>query len=166
MDWMPILCAQRKFARRPVIEPELASTIKDSTMTEPTVTVIIEGRTYRLCASDTSALRDMPTGDRQHLMTLLQELQRQDGLSRVAVQNALEHARSTSLPSANASGVGVSLAEQGKSPERLGSGDIDAVMARLVVEENRSRKPALTAPRLYKMVGMFAVAVILLVLIF
>jgi hypothetical protein len=50
--------------------------------------------------------------------------------------------------------------------ERLGSGDVDALMARLVAEDNRNRKSTPTREGVLKWVLGAVGAVILLVLIF
>jgi hypothetical protein len=66
----------------------------------------------------------------------------------------------TSAPAA-----GIQSGHNDVKPERLGSGDIDALMARLVVEDNRNRKPVLTKHGIYKAIGALAVIVVLFVFI-
>jgi hypothetical protein len=52
----------------------------------------------------------------------------------------------------------------GKEP--IGKGDVDQLMARLVLEEKNNRKPGLTQQGLYKWMGISVAVIILLVLIF
>lgn len=135
-------------------------------MKQPTITCIINGSTYSLCASDTAAIRKIPTIDRQHLVTLLEQVKYQESLSAVAVQQAMDKAKFSSRDAAIVPAAGIQPDPKDIKPERLGRGDIDALMARLVLEEQRSRKPALSKRGVYKVISVFAVLVVFLVIIF
>ncbi len=134
-------------------------------MKQPTITFIINGTTYSLCASDTEAIRKIATVDRQHLVTLLEQVKDQERLSAAVVQQEMDKAKFYSRDATSVPAAGIQPDHKAIKSERLGSGDIDALMARLVLEEKRSRKPALTKRGMYKVIGLFAVFVVLLVLI-
>jgi hypothetical protein len=135
-------------------------------MKQPTITFIINGSTYSLCASDPEAIRKIPTVDRQHLITLLEQVKYQKSLSLAAVQQVVDKAKFHSLSATGVTDAGSQPGHKDVKPDRLGSGDIDTLMARLVLEEKRSRKPGLTKRGIYKAVSVFAVLVVLLVFIF
>ena len=129
-------------------------------MEHPLITFIVNGKTFSLRAGDAAALGAIPHAERQQLIALLEALKQQDDRAAALAQVAVERARTTSrAPQAPA-------AASTPRPERLGSGDVDALMARLVLEENRNRKPGPTRQDLYKWGLGFAAAVIVLVLIF
>lgn len=134
-------------------------------MKQPTITFIINGTTYSLCASDTGAIRKIPAIDRQHLVTLLEQVKDQENLSAAAVQQEMDKARFYSRSPTSVPAAVIQPGQGDIAPERLGGGDIDALMARLVLEDKRSRKPTLTKRGIYKVIGVFAVLVVLLVVI-
>jgi hypothetical protein len=124
-------------------------------MEHPLITFIVNGKTFSLRAGDSAALGAIPEAERRQLLALLDALKQQDERAEALVQGAVARATSRS-PQAAASTA---------RPERLGSGDVDALMARLVLEENRNRKPGPTRHDLYKWLLGFAAVVVLLVLI-
>ena len=126
-------------------------------MEHPLITFIVNGKTFSLRAGDSAALGAIPDAERRQLLALLDALKQQDERAEALVQGAVARARATPRsPQAAASTA---------RPERLGSGDVDALMARLVLEENRNRKPGPTRHDLYKWLLGFAAVVVLLVLI-
>lgn len=134
-------------------------------MKQPTITFIINGSTYSICASDTAAIRKISTIDRQHLVTLLEQVKYQESLSAAAVQQAMDKAKFYSHDATSVTAAAIQPDPKDIKPERLGSGDIDALMARLVLEEQRSRKPALSKRWMYKVISVFAVLLVLLLII-
>jgi hypothetical protein len=130
-------------------------------MEQPAITFIINGQTYSLRASDTAALAAIPQAERQQLIALLEAVKQQEERARALVQGAMDRARKVSPGPPGAAASGDYVAQ----PERLGSGDVDALMARLVMEENRARKPGPTKQDLYKWVLGFAAVIVVLVLI-
>ena len=124
-------------------------------MQQSAITVVINGSAYSLRADDVAAVSAMPAADRQQLLALLEALKGAERTADRIVQNSLRVA-------AGAAPHGVDQVK----PERLGAGDADALMARLVMEENRHKKPLPTRQSLYKWVTVFAVVVVLLVVIF
>jgi len=139
-------------------------------MEQAIVTFIINGKTYSLRASDGEAIREIPSADRQQLIALLEAVKLQETLSHRAVQNAAQKAvdktRIASQAATNGAKAGDTTERQDIKPERLGSGDIDALMSRLIMEEKRDKKPGLTTQGLVKWVAGLAAIIILLVLIF
>ena len=135
-------------------------------MEQPKITFVINGKTYSLRASDTQAIRDVPAADRRQLIVLLEAIKQQDVLAQAAVQSAVDRVQiSTAIPLSGSENGG-SLDHKVPKPERLGSGDVDALMSRLIMEEKRDKKPALTSRGLVKWVVGLTGAIILLVLIF
>jgi hypothetical protein len=134
-------------------------------MKQPTITFLINGTTYRLCASDTEAIRNIPAIDRQHLVRLLEQVKYQESLSVAVNQPVVDKVEASSRSAANVPAAGIQAGHKELKPERPGSGDIDALMARLVLEDKHSRKPALTKGGIYKVIGICAVLVVFLVFI-
>ena len=130
-------------------------------MTSSAITFVINGATYRVSADDSSAIRNIPEADRKELIALLEAVQVQDGVSRAAVQSAA--ARAAASTNSGQSQQTGDPGQQIPKAERLGSGDVDALMAKLIMEEKRDRKPGLTKQGVYKVVGVFAAIVLLLV---
>jgi hypothetical protein len=132
-------------------------------MKQPKITFTINGAVYSLSASDTEAIRKIPASDRQHLVVLLEQVKYQESLSTAAVQQAVDKAKRYSRSATSVPAVSMQPGQKGGNAERLGNGDVDALMARLVLEEKRSRKPAPTKRGVYKVIGVCAVVAVLLV---
>ena len=130
-------------------------------MEQPRITFVINGKTFSLRASDGDGIGAMPAAERQQLIDLLEAVRQQDKRAREVAQRALDSAALTASGAAGAATPDYRPA----GGERLGSGDVDALMARLVAEDNRKRKPGPTRQDLYKWVLGIAVVFILLVLI-
>jgi len=135
-------------------------------MEQAKITFIIGSRTYSLRASDGEAVRKIPSADRQQLIALLEAVKLQETLSRKAVQEAVDVAKTVSNAPPNYPGNEAAVDHKIAKPERLGSGDIDALMSRLIMEEKRDKKPGLTTQGLVKWVAGLTAIVVLLVLIF
>lgn len=131
-------------------------------MDQQTITFVINGKTFSLNADDPRALGAIPAAERGQLMALLEAVKQQEDQSAAVVRQVLDRAgRDAPSSPATAQAAGPT-----PTPERLGSGDADALMARLVMEENRNRKAAPTKRGIYQWVLGFAAVVLLLVLIF
>lgn len=131
---------------------------KSSFMNRPNVTVVIAGNTYTLRADDPQGLRNMPADDRDQLIRLLEALKAQRDNSQRLAQAAL--ARSVDNTVADQPAANTDL---GTRPgERLGEGDIDTIMARLIMEERQQRKPGLTPATIYKFAAAIIVVIALL----
>src|SRR4051794_2183047 len=107
-------------------------------MNDFSITVVIAGNTYRLRSDDLKSLRDMPAKDSDQLIDLLEALKAQREKSARLVQNTL--AKNTVN---RATARSASNANQNVPMERLGKGDVDAIMSRLIIEERQQRKPGL-----------------------
>ena len=127
-------------------------------MEQAPVIFIVNGNTYSLSAGDTQAIRAISAEDRRQLIALLEAVKEQERLSQAAVQAV-----------ANQVGIGpeatLTSAPASPSPERLGGGDVDALMARLIMEEKRNKKPPISSGSLYKWLGVTLALVVLLVVI-
>ena len=135
-------------------------------MPPPTITFIVNDKTYRLCATDSHAMRELPVADRQQLITLLEALKQQDILARQAVEQAVARAKTGLTTAAGESKTGTQPQQPTVKPERLGSGDVDALMARLVMEDKLSQKPGLTQQGMYKVIAWAVAVIIALIVLF
>ena len=126
-------------------------------MNDFSITVVIAGNTYTLRSGDLKSLRDIPAQDRDQLIDLLEALKAQREKSERVVQNTL--AKNTVNRAAARSAIS---ANQTAPAERLGKGDVDAIMARLIVEEKQRQKPGLQRATIYKFAAAIVVIIVLL----
>jgi hypothetical protein len=134
-------------------------------MAQPRITVIINGTTYSLCADNAEAIGHMPAEDRLHLLALL-EVVRRNGDPPPATAPVTRAAPQNPSPTPPGARPAVTRrASDNAAPARMGSGDIDALMARLAAEEQRSRKPGLTRAGIYKLTGGLLMLIFLLVVV-
>jgi len=126
----------------------------------PTITVIIKGKDYCLNADNPATFNHLPKAERTELLYLLEAIKQE----RVRSPKAMQHALQTKPPAAKTAQdqASAGLAQAG----RLGHGDADALMARLIQEESLKRKPGLSKRGIYKFVGISALLIFLLVMIF
>ena len=129
-------------------------------MHSPAITFIVDGKTYSLSAGNSAAIRAIPADHRQQLIALLEAIKHQDNVSKAAVQKAVDYAK------APQDKAGKPLQDKVPKPERLGSVDADALMARLIIEEKRGKKPGLTKEGLYKVLAGFVAVIFLLIVAF
>lgn len=122
------------------------------------ITFIINGNTYSLGVDDVAAIGSIPAADRQQLLALLEAVREQEKraaeIARTAVLKL--HSPPSALPAGDRPVVA----------ERMGRGDVDALMARLIMEENRSKKPLPTRQGMYKWIVISVVAAILVIAFF
>ncbi len=126
-------------------------------MNDFSVTVVIAGNTYTLRSGDLKSLREMPAKDRDQLIDLLEALKAQREKSERLVQNTL--AKNTVNRAAVRSAIN---ANQSAPVERLGKGDVDAIMSRLIMEEQQRQKPGLKRATIYKFAAAIIVIIVLL----
>ena len=131
-------------------------------MDESRITFVINGKTFSLRASDGEGIGAIPAAERRQLIDLLEAVKQQENRAREIARRAMDKASSSPGGIAGAAAPNYS---PGRG-ERLGTGDVDALMARLVAEESRNRKPGLTREGLLKWVLGAVAVIILLVLIF
>jgi hypothetical protein len=132
-------------------------------MKQSPITIVINDNSYRLCVTDLAAIRKIPSEDRQHLIALLESVKNEEARSSTAVQDVVNTVLGASADVTTR--VGRPADYQAVKPERLGAGDVDALMARLIVEEGRNKKPGLTKQSIFKFAGGIAVVVFLLVVL-
>lgn len=135
-------------------------------MNKNRITFVINNNSYSLDATDASAIRKIPEQDRRELISLLEAVKLEDANALARTQQADARAKALLDGTGKNSAPTNNSTQQSPSPERLGRGDADALMARLAMEEKINRKPGLTKQGLYKFVIALFVAIILLVAIF
>lgn len=124
-------------------------------MNQPGITFVVNGNAYSLQPDDRAAVGAIPAADRQQLVALLEAVREAER----AAQKLAEDSRQLL---ARSDPYDIDRVK----PERLGAGDADALMARLVMEENRHKKSIPTRQGVYKWIAIFAVVVVLLVAVF
>ena len=127
-------------------------------MNQPKIIVIINKKPYILYASDVDSIRSIPSAERQQLITLLESIKKQESLSQSANQ-------SVDLTEATIADASIMFDDSEIKSEHMASGDVDAVMAQLIMEENLNRKSGLTKQSINKWVIVIAAIIFLLVLI-
>ncbi len=135
-------------------------------MNQQKITCIVNGNTYSVTAADPASILAMPPADRQQLILLLESVKQQDALASAAVDSLAAGANAPPAPAHKPIGAHNHLPGGVGNPERLGAGDIDALMARLAFEEKASRKPAVSRQSIYTIAAGCTVAIIALVALF
>ena len=135
-------------------------------MDQPRITFVINDNTYSLQPTDQQAITAISNADRQQLLALLEAIKTHDTLCRVEVQKAAERAEILLQNGGEGATANATHSHPSPRPERLGSGDADALMARLAMEEKLNRKPGVTKNTVYKFAAGIAVVIILLTAIF
>jgi hypothetical protein len=134
-------------------------------MEQSRITFVINGNTYSLDAGDSAAIRKMSAQDRRELIKLLEAIKQQEGLPPVALPGAQDRAQISPMSSPASRTYTTPITAADRSSSRMGSGDIDAMMARLIAEEKRGRKQGLTKAGIYKLMAGLLLVVFLLVII-
>ena len=127
------------------------------------ITFIINSNTYRIDPSDLNTIDAMSATDKQQLVELLVAIKRHDEQAKIKTQALLKRANQVSA--INQDKPTASVDQTTPRTERLRSGDVDALMARLAMEESNKQKAGLTKSSIYKFVGGLAVVIILLIVI-
>lgn len=127
-------------------------------MNQPKIIVIINKKPYILYASDVDSIRSIPSAELQQLITLLESIKKQESLSQSANQ-------SVDLTEATIADADIVFDKSEIKSERMASGDVDSVMAQLIMEENLNRKSGLTKQSINKWMIIIAAIIFLLVLI-
>ena len=127
-------------------------------MNQPKIIVIINKKPYILYASDVESIRSIPSSERQQLITLLESIKKQESLSQSENQQV-------ELAASTITDAGIISGEQKMKPELMNSGDVDAVMAQLIMEENLKKKSGPTKQSINKWMIVIAAIIFLLVLI-
>ena len=128
-------------------------------MNQPPVIVIINKKPYTLNLADNKSLHQIPVEDRRQLVTLLEKIKQLDApVPAIARQRTAASETSqvtTSYP-----------VNKSVNAERLHSGDADAVMAQLIMEDQLNKKPPLTKQAIHKWLAVVMAVIFFTVLIF
>ena len=131
-------------------------------MKQPPIILIINKKPYTLKAGDTEAISNIPKADRQQLITLLEAIKRLESPEPSVAQQVAAQINTSTQTSAISPNVG-NMPDM--RTERLRSGDVEAVMAQLIMEEKQQQKPGLTKHSIYKWMGGTVAIIFLLILI-
>ena len=134
-------------------------------MTAPTMTLVVNGNAYKLSATNTASLTAVSPGDRQALLAVLEALKRCDQAAEQTVEQAVAIAR-RAQPESTPGHADQAEPIDALKVERMGSGDVDALMARLIAEDQQSRKSQTKSRSLIKAVAALLAVIVLLVMIF
>ena len=132
-------------------------------MSASTITLVVNGNAYQLSATNTASLRAINPCDRRALLMLLEALKYDDQLAPRIADRVLPQTCSTITDDVIVEGSHIT---ESLSQERMGSGDVDALMAKLIAEDQQSRKSQKNRPSMIKWAAMLVMAIILLVVIF
>tara|TARA_R110002110_G_scaffold415765_3_gene655332 strand:+ start:101179 stop:101565 length:387 start_codon:yes stop_codon:yes gene_type:complete len=124
------------------------------------ITFVINGNTYQLRADDPASLGKLAGADRDQLLDVLEAIRQQEQRAQAAA------AQRAATAQTQGSTVDYAAQHATPKPERVGRGDVDALMARLAMEEKQTRSSGITRQGLYKFVGWTAAIIVLLVMIF
>lgn len=122
------------------------------------ITVIINNNTYSLSTNNVETISSISAADRQQLIALLELVKQQEHAASPVRQARTE-------TTSNRYNASTPTNHQAMRPERLSSGDIDSLMAQLIMEEKSKEKPRLTKQTIYKWVGGLAIVLMLLLLV-
>ena len=135
-------------------------------MAEEPITFVIDGRTYRVRSGDSMAIGAIPAEDRRRLISLLEAVKEQDRLADSAIREVVDRTRSAGQSGAVATPTMETPVPGAAGAGRLGSGDIDNLVARLAMEERQSRKAMPSRSGVYKWgVGLAALVFLLIVIL-
>lgn len=134
-------------------------------MAQPRITIVINGKTYSLCADNAEAIGNMPLQDRQHLVTLLEVVKSKTDPAPAATPGTPDKSRIAAAPQPIKADTAARIAASEPTLAHIGSGDIDALMARLAAEDMQNRRPGLTRAGLYKVTGGVLLFIFLMVVI-
>lgn len=110
-------------------------------MSKP-ITCVVNGNAYQLDISDENSLLSLSQADREQLLQLLSAINHSQTKREKRVEQVVDYAK----------------AEAPHKPERMGEGDIDALMQRLILEEQQNKKPTSNKKYIY-----IAVAVVVMI---
>lgn len=132
-------------------------------MNSDKVTFVINGNTYSISAGDPKAISSISSPDKKALLTLLESLKQQQEATEQRANQRLAQAAmaSSSVGSSANKPSAAALSDKPQKAERLGRGDADALMARLIMEEKAKQKNIPNQGRFYKWIlGISAIIII------
>ena len=133
-------------------------------MDQTTITVVIADEAYKLDPDDPNTLAAIPAPRRQQLISLLAALQEEEASSQARVARLTAAAAPRQSNAARQQPDIPAVNRQSAPVERMGSGDADALMARLVMEDNNARKPAPDKSLIYKALAGIAILLLLAII--
>lgn len=130
------------------------------------ITFVINGNTYSISANDPKAISSIKAPDKKALLTLLESLKQQQAVIEQRANQQLAQA-------AIASSAGIStikpnatvLSNKPQKAERLGRGDADALMAKLIMEERAKQKSIPNQSSFYKWIFGISAAIIIFIFV-
>lgn len=131
-------------------------------MKKSPIIIIINKKPYTLYLDDEKSIRSLPKIDRQQLITLLEAVKRLEE----PVQSVREPIATKVNVSTQADNIASVPGNLNVKSAGMGSGDADALMAQLIIQEELNKKPEITKQTIHKWVAGSAIAIILLILIF
>lgn len=133
-------------------------------MKQTTITFIINAKVYKLSATDVLAISKIPSSDRCQLINLLESVKKYDQKLKLESQNRAYEI--TALTQVTEKQVKTGAVSTQNKTARLGKGDVNKLMANLIMQEKKNQKPPLNKLTIYKWFGIIAFIIFLLVLIF
>jgi len=133
-------------------------------MKQTTITVIINAKVYKLCADDVLAISKISSSDRYQLIKLLESIEKHD--QRLKRESHNESYNITTLSQVAEKQVKKAVVSSYNKTDRLGKGDVNELMANLIMQEQQKKEPPLNKFTIYKWFGITAFVIFLLVLIF
>ncbi len=121
----------------------------------------INGTVYRVCATDSASLKSIPDLERQQLIELLEAIQREDRLMRVVVQPRLGRVEVVPSVDVNSSNFDYSTV----NPERVGSGDVDDLVNRLIMEERSQQGSPVGKKAVWWLIGIIGIILGIIILL-
>ena len=131
-------------------------------MRKTPVIVIINKKPYTLDVNSADILATMPDEDRQQLIQIFEVIKNQAHSTQASTGTVAESSIQTKPVIPNTTNTS---SPQSNNLDRLHSGDADAVMAQLIMEEELNKKPAPSKQSIHKWMIIVAIVVILLVLV-
>lgn len=138
-------------------------------MNNAKITFVINGNTYSISSTDKEAINSIPASDKQALIALLESVKQQDQIAFENMQqriNKAKQAQQKTIQQSNQQPTQPNSTGQVLGEKPMGAGDVDNVMARLMLEEKRNQKQLPTKNTMYKWMAIVIVVLVLLFLIF
>lgn len=137
-------------------------------MTANKITFVINGNTYSISPDDPNALTSIASSDQAALLTLFESLKQQRASLELRANQRLAQSSTSSsaiAAASNNSSDNKSLAQSTKR-ERLGRGDAEALMAKLIMEEKAKQKQQPSPSSFYKWILGIAGLIIICIILF
>lgn len=115
---------------------------------------MINGNAYKLNVNDVNSLQKVPEIESKQLINLLEALNNQQQIQHKKIESAVSREnRSQDI-----------VTDVYEKPGRMNEGDIDALMKKLIVEEQKNKKPSLSKKSICKKI-LIAIAIVIAIII-